>query len=318
MIRVRRFARFPAKLGIAAFVLGISSACTGPAGGDRPPAVVAGIPAGPIQKVSTADPLLLAGPVPLDVDPALPAILAVRTNLRSGAFEILVSGPGTGDVRRRVERIGANLTIVPLPAVPSASLAVYQSANAGPLDFEVLGVTLTPVDPSAASRTAAGLAATFEAETGQLADPRVENLVPNASFAADDEVRGVPADWFAYVDTQANSLDRTLRVAGAPPEGRPYLATGPVRVESGRRYRILLRMAVRAGSVVVRVADYDELRTLAVIGTVSSVDGPVERWISLAASDGDRAFRVRFEPPRAGDAAEFEISAIQMELLPVG
>lgn len=243
-------------------------------------------------------------------------IIAVRSTLCAGAYELVTTVGGVEFSRRRVDRIGENLSLLPLPPDAVASISVYQSANAGPLDVDFERVDTMRMTPNWASDNARELASSFEAETGQLADPVVGNLVPNASFAADDEVRGTPADWFAYVETSTNVLERKLRVWGTAPGRRPYLATGPMRVESGRRYRVLVRLTVREGAVALRVADYEELRVVADAGTVSAADGSVERRVEFTASDADRAARIRFEPLTAGERADFEISAIQMELLP--
>lgn len=273
-------------------------------------------PQGHIGRPSTPEPVLIAGPIALTTVSDLATIVSVRSRLNSGVYELVTFVDGTEFSRRRIGRIGENMTIVPLPAVGSATLAVYQSGNAGPLDVEFVKADVTGVVSDDAVSDALIKSSRFEKETGQLADPAVENMVPNSSFAADDEVRGTPADWFAYVETSTNVLERRLRVWGTAPGRRPYVATGPMRVEPGRRYRILVRLTVRDGAVALRVADYEELRVLVDLGSVSAADGPVERRVDFTASDADRAARIRFEPVTPGVPADFEITAIQMELLP--
>ena len=280
------------------------------------PDVIREFPLERFERPSTAETSLLARPIALRMDSGMATIVTVRSTLRSGAFELVASVNGSEFSRRRIERLGENLSLIPIPGVESATLEVRQAPNAGPLDVLFLRAETMSVIPEAANESAGQMASRFEAETGQLADPIVENLVPNASFAADDEVRGTLADWFAYVETSTNVLERRLRVWGSAPGRRPYLATGPMRVESGRRYRVLVRLTVREGTVALRVADYEELRIIADIGAVSVADGPVERRIDFTASDADRAARIRFEPVTPGERVDFELSTIQMELLP--
>ena len=268
------------------------------------------------ERPSTPESLLLAGPIALTTYGGMATIVSVRSSLLSGAFDLVANVNGAEFSRRRIERLGENLSIVPLPDAKSATLAVQQAPNAGPLDVLFLCAEIDSVIPEVALETATSKAARFEAETGQLADPAVENLVPNASFAADDEVRGTPADWFAYVETTTNEQERRLRVTGVAPGRRPLLATAPIRVEPGRRYRVLVRLLVREGSVVVRVADYEELAVIVEVGAAAAGGGPAEFRVEFTAYDGARAARIRFEPAVSGERADFELSAIQMELLP--
>ncbi len=280
------------------------------------PVEIRELPRERFERPSTPESVLLAGPVALTTYGGMATIVSVRSSLRSGAFDLVASVNGSEFSRRRIERLGENLSLIPLPDAGSATLAVHQAPNAGPLDVLVLRAEIDSVVPEVALETATSKATRFEAETGQLADPAVENLVPNASFAADDEVRGTPADWFAYVETTTNELERRLRVAGVAPGWRPFLATAPIRVEPGRRYRVLVRLVVREGRIVVRVADYEELAVIVEVGTAAAGDGPVEFLVEFTANDGTRAARIRFEPVAPGERADFELSAIQMELLP--
>lgn len=281
------------------------------------PTSIKAFPNGQITRTSTATPVAIATAIPIEVlERRTSMLVELRSSLRSGAIDVVAIADGEERSRRRVERIGENLILIFIPSSSGATLDLVQVANAGPLDVEIKRASFYELEPDFARDVAADAAADFEAETGQLADPLVENLVPNASFATDDEVRGTPADWFAYVETSTNVLERRLRVWGTAPGRRPYVATGPMRVEAGRRYRILVRLTVRDGAVALRVADYEELRVLVDLGSVSAADGPVERRVDFTASDADRAARIRFEPATPGVPADFEITAIQMELLP--
>jgi hypothetical protein len=280
------------------------------------PVNVSDFPRGRIELPSTPERRMLAERIPLETGGGMSSIVAVRSTLTTGSFEIVAIVHDAEYSARSVSRLGENLTLLPLPPDSKAIVNVYQSKNSGPLDVNFETADITNADPEIAYRLAAEMAAEFESKIGQVADPLVENLVPNASFAADDEVRGTPADWFAYVETSSNVLERRLRVTGTAPGRRPFLATGPIRVEPGRRYRILVRMTVFEGGVSMRVADYEELRVISDLGTATAADGPVERRIDFQATDADRAARIRFEPVTQGERADFELSAIQMEVLP--
>lgn len=273
-------------------------------------------PMGHFKRPSASQAQRLGATSHVVVDSGMSAVVSIRTSLQAGAFEIVTSVKGAESSRRRVERIGENLTLLPIPPDASATLDVYQVENAGPLEVQFLHAEVASGSPEAAIRAASARAARFEAETGQLADPTVENLVPNASFAADDEVRGTPADWFAYVETSTDVQERRLRVSGIAPPRRPFLATGPIRVESDVRYRVIVRVIVRAGAVAIRVADYEDTRLVAEVGAAAVADGPVERRVDFLASEADRAARIRFEPVVPGEFVDFEVSVIQMERLP--
>lgn len=191
------------------------------------PIHIKAFPNGQITRTSTATPVAIATALPIEVLQRRTSVLvSVRSSLRSGAIDVVAMADGEERSRRRLERIGENLILIFIPSSSGATLDLVQVANAGPLDVEIKRASfLNELEPDFARDVAADEAADFEANSGQLADPLVENLVPNASFAADDEVRGTPADWFAYVETSSNVLERRLRASGTAPGRRPYLAT---------------------------------------------------------------------------------------------
>ncbi len=297
-----------------------SAAC----GGSRPaPAVgrpVDGWPRGPIASGPSSGPAPIFAPVALDTSPGRPHLLAVRLSLGSGAVECVVTRGGTDLATRRVERTGESLVLLPLaPLDPGmASFSLRQPKSTGLLDVELLDVTLVAVSVATASETAAEIAASFERETGRMADVSDENLIANADFASDDEVRGTPADWFAYVATEFDASTHTLHVAGAAPGTRPFLATGPVRVVPGTRYRATWRIAVADGAVQVRVVDYDELSTVAADPPAIAGGGRVERSVEFVAPPDATGVRLRFEPAEPGASAAFDLSTVELEALPSG
>jgi hypothetical protein len=242
--------------------------------------------------------------------------VCVRVRLDGGVAEIAVSR-GAGPVEaRRISRLGEGLVILPIgPAGGEARLTI-RSGGAGPTDVEVRDVRVGRVRPDLASASAALVAHDFEIETGHLADAADDNLIANADFAADDEVRGTPADWFAYVDTDVDAASRVLSARGTAPDGRPLLATGPVRVRPGRRYRATVRIAVDAGAVVARVVDYDECVTVAETEPLGPGGPTGDATLEFVAPAHTHAVRLRLDPVQRGEAAALRLTAAQLELLP--
>jgi hypothetical protein len=149
-----------------------------------------------------------------------------------------------------------------------------------------------------------------------MADPASENLVANPDFRADDEVRGTPVDWFAYVETDFDAASHELRASGSPGPWRPYLATGPIRIEPGRRYRAVCRLAVDRGAVRFRAVDFDELTEIATSEPLPAGGGAVERELVFEATAASPAVRLRFDPVDEGADADFRVVVVQMEELP--
>ena len=141
---------------------------------------------------------------------AIVLLVAVRLALRSGGVECVVEGPaGEPLARRRVALAGENLALLPVRALDGpAQLSIIHAGGSGPLEAELREVALYRVEEGTAAGVAAAIAAQFERETGRTADPAAGNLVANADFAGDDEVRGTPADWLAYVEMFERDLDR--------------------------------------------------------------------------------------------------------------
>lgn len=297
-----------------------SAAC----GGARPvPAEgrqVDGWPRGPIAHGPSSGSAPIFAPVGLDATPGRPHLLAVRLSLGSGAVDCVVTRGGGDVATRRVERTGESLVILPLGPFDAgvASFSLRQPKSTGLLDVELLDVTLVAVSEATASETAAEIAAAFERETGRTADAADENLIANADFASDDEVRGTPADWFAYVTTEFDAASHTLHVVGTAPGFRPFLATGPVRVVPGTRYRATWRLAVAEGAVQMRVVDYDELATVAADPPAIAGGGRVERSLEFVAPPDATGVRLRFEPAGPGASAAFDLSTVELEALPSG
>ncbi len=271
-----------------------------------------------ILAAATRSPSRLLDPIALDVGTGGIALVAIRFELERGSVECRVTA-GQSDVAHRiVERFGDDLVILPVRAIGArkVELTVLQSADTGPVEIAMRGVEVYLVTPSSASATARAISEAFEAETGRMADPAVENLVANADFAADDEVRGTPADWFAYAATRFDASTHTLEVVGRSTDARPFLATGPVRVEPGARYRVRWRLSVTSGAVVVRATDYDELATVFAEEPVGPQAGSVDATETFVAPMGCRAIRVRFEGAEPGVVSQFAIDAVQLERLP--
>ncbi len=282
------------------------------------PVEVGGWPRERVVAPATSDPAPLFEPLALDLAPGSPHLVAVRLEVGSGAVDCVVSRAGAELARRRVARLGDDLVVLPVRALdgPGATFAVRQAKGTGPLDVAIRSVTLYSVTADTAASTAAGLADAFERETGRAGDPAVENLVANADFAADDEVRGTPEDWFAYVDTRFDATAHSLEVAGTPPPGRPLVATGPVPVEAGRRYRAVARVAVSRGGVVFRAVDFDELETVAATEAILPAPDGSERSLEFTVPPGCRAIRLRFDAAASGEPTELDLSTVQMEALP--
>jgi hypothetical protein len=298
----------------------VAAACVLAAGCGPPPATIpAGIAVeGVASRLAAAGggaPASLVGPFALPVPEGAPSLVAVRLVIVRGAVDCVVSDGATELARRRVERLGDDLVVLAVRATGAATLTIAQAPKTGPLDAELRGATLYAVSARTASAAAGAIAEAFERETGRSGDPAVENLVANPDFAADDEVRGTPADWYAYVDTAFDPATHALHVEGPAPARRPFLATGPVKVEAGRRYRATWRMAVARGTVVVRGVDYDELATVFAEPPVDA-GGPIERSLEFIPPAGCRAVRLRFEGTAAGVDTAFDVSIVQIEALP--
>jgi hypothetical protein len=181
---------------------------------------------------------------------------------------------------------------------------------------EIGELRVVEVEPTSASAVADRLAADFERETGRAADPESDNLVPNGRFAADDELRGVPVDWCAYSTTVVDPTTHTLRARGAPFGERPYLATGPVAIVPGRRYRAECRIRVGDGAVVFRAMDYDEIVVLGSSATAVPSSEFTARVLEFDAPPAAKAVRLWLAPVEPGASAEFELRAMQLEMLP--
>jgi hypothetical protein len=250
--------------------------------------------------------------------PGTACLVSLRSTVLYGSFELRVLDESTRPLaRRRVNRLGDNLDLLAVAAPPDGRLFVelIQPARSGPLDVELGALAIHAVSPDTAAPVAAELARQFEIETGRLAAPVEANLVPNADFSEDDEVRGTPADWSAYVAAEVDAGMHVLRAEGTPFGERPYLATGPVVVRPGARYLALCRLRVREGTVVFRIVDYDEVADLGVAPEVSAEDGAVERVLEFTPGTA-RAVRLWLAPGASGSAAAFELHAIQLERLP--
>lgn len=244
-------------------------------------------------------------------------LFRLSLEIGTGTTEARLVGPdGTVLHARRISLLGANRIYLAGPgALSSYTIDVVQPGRTGPVDVTLGELARTDgfvLDPAIQAMRDAEA---FERETGRLADPAVGNLVPNADFKEDDEVRGAPKDWLAYVATERDAASRTLLAAGAPMGRRPYLAAGPVRLEAGRRYRALARLEVLEGEVVVKAVDYDETADIGRAEPVLAGEGLTERVFEIDGSRA-RAARLWFAPPAPGAPARFVIHAVQLELLP--
>lgn len=299
----------------AAAAMALLALCSAGCGGDATPSVVAVFVGEP-----PADALSATAAYATDapIRPGAPHLLAVRCAIDSGAVVVAVVDGERRIAERRVGRLGENLALVPLgPGAASRLRVVVEPARTGgPLAARVRDVRLFEVTPANAVATAGALARAFEAETGRVADPASENLVANPDFRADDEARGTPVDWFAYVETTFDAGSHELRATGSPGPWRPFLATGPIRVEVGRRYRAVCRVTVERGAVRFRAVDYDELAEIGASEPVAAGVGPTEREIVFEASAASPAVRLRFDPVDEGADAAFRVAVVQMEALP--
>ena len=246
-----------------------------------------------------------------------PYLVAVQVAVDAGAVDVVVSAGQAEFARRRMARVGRNLALLPVAGAPGGTAAVHLEApSSGPsASARLVDVRLFETSTRDAAALATAVARDFERETGRMANPAVENLVANPDFAADDEVRGTPADWYAYVPTAFDAASHELRVEGPPPVARPFLATAPIRVREGARYRAVCRLSVESGEVAMRAVDYDELLE---VGSAPAVGAPgaAEQSVFFVVPPGCRAVRLRFEPVDPGAAAAFRVAIVQMEELP--
>jgi hypothetical protein len=250
-------------------------------------------------------------------EPTQRYLLALRLELEEGAVELNVERASAGPIRRSITRLGPYLALVPLVAQgETLTASLVQVARSGPVRVELGSLRIQPVEPDTIESAALAISSEFERETGRLADPASDNLVPNADFVEDDEVRGLPAHWSSYAEVTVDRDAHVVVVAGAPYKGRPFLATGPVPLISGRRYRAECRLRVEHGTLDFRAVDYDELTVLAALSveTVGAEFGVFS--LEFVAPPEARAVRLWLAPRTSGDGGSFELRTMQLELLP--
>lgn len=249
-----------------------------------------------------------------------PHLLSLRISMERGEVDVSVRSGGRRLAGRRVTRLGENLVLLPVPPGTAGvvDLVVERPKRSGPLAGSIDEATLYTVTASGAVAVASEIADAFERETGRVADPAVDNMVANPDFASDDEVRGTPSDWFAYVGTDFDPEAHLLRVDGAPSQWRPYLETAPIPVEAGRAYRVRFRLEVAIGAVRFAVVDYDDLVTLVDGGVIEPTAGLANRSVVFRVPAAVRAVRLRFAPPEPAASARFVVSTVEMEPLPDG
>ncbi len=254
----------------------------------------------------------LVGPVRVPCVSGRSYLLAMRLTLEYGALEIHV-----GNTVRRITRLGPYLAIVPyLSRQSGVEVMLWHPERTGPIRFIFHSLRIQEVEPDTVAAAAVRLEAEFEEETGRMADPVSDNLVPNADFEEDDEVRGLPAHWSAYTDVEIDQDEHVLSVNGTPYEGRPALATGPAALVPGRRYRAECRVRVVEGELSFRAMDYDELNVLA-SASLDGGDRDFEAYTLEFVAPGDaKAVRLWIAPERKDSGVRFDLRAIQLELLP--
>jgi hypothetical protein len=280
--------------------------------------VASGLAAGRYAREAVPESARLFPPAAVSVDGGV-CLVALRSTILEGALDLRVrDGAGRLLGSRRVARPGENLHLIAVVPPPDRQMLIecVQTARAGSVDVEIAGIDVWATTPEAVGGMAERISREFERATNRIADPSAENLVPNADFAEDDDVRGTPADWSAYVTTEVVPGAHSVRAAGAPPPGRPYLATGPIPVEPGARYRASCRVGAQSGAVVFLAMDYDEMREIAAAAPVSAGDEG-ERSLELEAG-GTRAVRLWLAPPAPGAAATFDLREMRLERLPDG
>lgn len=273
-----------------------------------------------VRHPATPSDVDLLTPYSLDVDDDNPTLTVVELELSEGIVECQIRSERGGTLQaRRITRIGPNLVILPLGrgGARHAQLAFVQPANSGPLSANLQSVSISSVTEKTAARVADSICNEFESRTMVRANPVDDNLIPNADFKSDDEVRGTPADWFAYVETQSNQLDRSLLVSGVPPPNRPFLASAPIRVNGRQFFRLSGRILVRDGMVRVRVMDYDELETVFDSDTVFDPGESRDFSWDFTVPAGTKAVRVWFSPQNSGERAEFVVSEVNLQDLVV-
>jgi hypothetical protein len=301
---------------VLASVVGTSCArVAGPRAGAATPARVADWPVDRLVEHGAGS-AVLAGPVRIGVADGHTYIVALRLTLEEGAVALALDGAAGGAYSRTISRLGPYLALIPVRAYGSAlALSLEQPQRAGPVRASTGELSIVEVEPSTVEATTSALVEAFERETGRIADPAVDNLVPNADFADDDEYRGLPRDWSIYGDPRVDARLHTLTVASAGYDGRPLAASGPVPVSTGQRY--LARCDLRAVNAPVRfrAVDYDEIRQLGESAVVDPADGWSTRTIEFRATDSDRAVRLWLEAANVANAS-VEIRAIQLEVLP--
>ncbi len=319
MIAPRRRARATVCVPIAVASLAFGIATSGCARQETvagSPVSLAGLPAVARQFEAESAEVTVFGPAAADVG-AGSALLVARLSIRRGAVAVIVrDSSGTERARRVVARIGPSLVLIPVMSDGRMSVEVAEMAETGALELDIESMQIVPTVASDGVRRAAELAGAFERETGRLADPARENLVDNADFAEDDEVRGTPRNWFAYVPTTSDALTHSLHVAGMPPPSRPAAATGPVAVSEDRRYRLFVRMRVSAGPILVRVVDYDELLTLSETQFAESGTEDRDATLEFSPPPGCHGVRVQFAPVTPGSPVDFVLLLVQLEELP--
>jgi hypothetical protein len=275
---------------------------------------LAGWPAAKLaSEPSRADEPLFA---PISIAPATDVgrFVAVRLDLALGAVDCAIVDEARADVvKRRVALEGPELVLLPVPPGGGA-LAIRHPRRSGAVELTIADVRLYTTSLENASRAADEVAASFETETGRRGDATPENLITNADFVEDDEVRGTPADWVSYVPTSVDAAAHTLRADGAPSPGRPLVATAPIAIEPGRTYHATLRLRVERGAVAVRLVDFDEVATYAVAEAIAGGDAWSRVSLDLEAPDDARAIRLRIDA--GGDDAAVVLANADLELVP--
>jgi hypothetical protein len=306
---------------VSALVLASCLACAHEAPKrDEPsePRLVEGWPSEGYASRSTSGNDTLVEPISIPCLPNQRYLVVVRLTLEEGAVDVTVGRSSEGRVTRSITRLGPYLALLPVVAQgDSLSVSLLQKARSGPVRVELGSLRIQAVEPDTIESAAAALVSQFEGETGRIADPISDNLVPNANFAEDDEVRGLPAHWSAYADVTVDDETHVVSVTGAPYEGRPFLASGPVALIPGRRYRAECRLRNTGGALEFRAVDYDERDVLA--ATEVEPSGPEfgAHTLELVAPPDAKAVRLWLAPRTIGGGGSFELRTMQLELLPM-
>jgi hypothetical protein len=291
------------------------AACSVSGGGPAVRRPLESAPLGVHMSGPSEAPVDLVAPVALG-DSATARLVAVRLELAEGSVVVAIRDAGGVEiVSQRTSRLGENLVVLPVRSgLDRPELRVAQPKATGGVRVDLRAVDVVEVDEPRAAAEAARLASEFEAETGRLGNAEPPNLVPNSDFVEDDEVRGTPAEWVAYVPTSVDRAGHVLRAIGRPHPGRPVVATAPMRLVAGRRYRALCRVRLDRGAILFRATDFDEASTLVAQGSAATGD-EVDLTLDFVAPEWPPAVRLRIDS--AGDEeVDVSISEIQLELLP--